>query len=521
MVLCTVAIIGAGPSGICAAIELKKQLGLTSFVIYEKSAAVGGTWYDNRYPGCACDIKSHLYSLSSEPNPDWTYAYSPSDEICRYYQAVAKKHDLLDYVRFRTTVVAATWDDTEKIWRLKLRIAGDNGAVEDVDTTANIVLSGMGAINRPSYPNIPGIDKFMGLKMHTAEWDPEISLARKRVAVIGTAASAVQLIPQLQRQVDKLVVFQRTPTWIVPRGDYKYSTLAKWIFRYVPGVRWVYRMYLYLFYELRHPVFRVSFVRKMAEKYYGFLMRRQIREPEMREKLMPKYALGCKRVVVSDEYLPAMCSPNVDVVTTGISHITETGIADINGTQYDVDAIVFATGFQTQDMYRHVRIVGKNGLNLLDKWNNGLKPEIYNGIACHGFPNWYFLLGPYTGLGHSSVMIMSELQIGFIMKLLRAQLQANVPYLEVSASAEKLWVDKVLRDLESTTWMSHTCKSWYQNELGIVTYLWPFTVTSYWHTLRRVKWDHWNPNIKPSWFARKPSARVVSTTLTAHVSKLE
>ncbi|KAI9005990.1 4-hydroxyacetophenone monooxygenase [Gaertneriomyces semiglobifer] len=488
----TVAVIGAGPSGICTGVELQRKLGLTSFVIYEKSGEAGGTWFDNRYPGCACDIPSHLYSLSNEPNHDWTRAYSPSQEILRYYQSVARKWDLLSHTRFHHTLTSAIWSETHAHWELTLQkfdLATKTSVT--VQSTANILISGMGALNRPVYPSIPGLENYKGIKMHTAEWDNSIDLTGKRVAVVGTAASAVQAIPALQPKVDKMVVFQRTPSWIVPRGDYKYPAIVKWIFRNLPGLRWVYRCWLYILHELGYPAFRLKSVRSIAQRLFTYLMRRQLPTGTLQKQLIPTYAFGCKRVLRSDDYLPAMAQPNVSLVTSGISHLDETSITDNDGITHEVDAVVFATGFQIKDVYSHVEIIGKGGKRLLDQWDMGEKPKVYLGMASHGFPNLWFLMGPYTGLGHNSIIFMIECQVGYITRALTHQITHSISYLEPTAEAESKWVAKVLKDIKSTTWVNGGCKSWYQNDSGEVICLWPGSCTGYWYELKRIHLDDW------------------------------
>ncbi|TPX61122.1 hypothetical protein SpCBS45565_g07325 [Spizellomyces sp. 'palustris'] len=494
----SVAIIGAGASGLCAAIQLKKKLGLTSFTIYEKSPDLGGTWFDNKYPGCACDVASHLYSYSFELNPDWSQAFSPADEIREYFASVARKYGLIEHIRFRTEVVSARWDAEQNLWRLKLNIAGDNGVIKEVDATANILLSGVGGLNRPYYPEIPGLNDFKGPTLHTAMWDRDVSLKGKRVGVIGNAASGAQLIPELVPITEKLVVFQRTPNWVLPRNNYEHPNFLKIIFRYIPGVQTLWRTILFARRDLLFGLgaFRPGgIISKYATAQFAKLMKDQIKDPELQKKLIPNYAVGCKRVVLSSDYLPAIQDPKTVLVTDPISRIDEYGVVTADGNRHDVDALVLATGFVTQDPIGHIDVEGRDGLKLKARWGNDA--EAYLGMTVSGFPNFYVILGPHSGLGHSSVLTMIECQVNYIVQMISTQLATKTLAVEVRPEALQAFTEKIYKAMETTTWNAGGCRSWYKNRSGKVTALWPHTVFWYWVQTFRPKYRDFKPVMKP------------------------
>jgi cation diffusion facilitator CzcD-associated flavoprotein CzcO len=463
-----VAIAGSGFGGLGMAIRLKQE-GIEDFVILERAQEVGGVWRDNSYPGCACDVQSHLYSFAFAPNPNWSHAYSPQAEIHAYLRDCADKFGIRPHVRFGHTVLDARWDDDLQLWHIQ---------TSEGPFTADVFVSATGALSDPAIPKLPGLEKFQGKVMHSARWDHGYSLAGRKVAVIGTGASAIQFVPRIQPQVGKLVLVQRTPPWILPRGDRAISPWKQWVFRNVPGVQLLTRWLIYVLRELLAFGFLYPWLlRQIAERLALRHLERSIPDPRLRAKLTPSYALGCKRVLLSDDYLPSLNQPNVELVTEPLREVREHSLVLADGTEHEVDAIIFGTGFLVQDMpIAHV-VRGRHGLTLSEAWGGTMKAHV--GTTVSGFPNLFILMGPNTALGHSSVVLMLESQIEHVLGALRYLEGRELAAVEGTPDAQAEFVRQVDARMSSTVWNQGGCSSWYLDATGRNSALWPGFISSF------------------------------------------
>jgi cation diffusion facilitator CzcD-associated flavoprotein CzcO len=470
-----VLIIGAGFSGLCMGIKLL-EAGMNSFLIIEKSADIGGTWWDNRYPGCACDIPSHLYSFSFEPSTDWTRMYPGQQEIHAYLKRCAEKYKLSPYIRLNTRFCEAVWDEAAGEWHATTR---DGARIR-----ARVLVSGMGALHVPHYPEIKGLDRFQGPGFHSSNWDHSVDLAGKNVAVIGTGASAIQFVPQIAPRVGKLYLFQRTPAWIVPRLDFAFSEKWKRRFRTIPLTRWALRQFIFWRQEFRVLGFLGNeTIRKKAEEIAHRHRERHVADPKIRGALTPNYQLGCKRVLVSDDYYPTLNRSNVELVTERIAEVHEHSIVTQDGVKRPIDVLIYGTGFRATEPLIGCRIVGRGGVEIHDAW--GKRMSAYLGVTVTGFPNLFLLLGPNTGLGHNSVVLMIEAQVRYTMECLKLMKHSNRRVIEVRAVSQQRFVDEIYRRMGGTVWLSGGCHSWYQDQTtGEITTLWPGSVIAY---LRRTR----------------------------------
>ncbi|MFJ1761004.1 flavin-containing monooxygenase [Amycolatopsis sp. NPDC088138] len=470
-----VVIVGTGFSGLGMAIQLRKE-GRDDFVILEKADDVGGTWRDNSYPGCACDIPSHMYSFSFEQNPGWSRAYSQQPEIWRYMREVADKHDLRRFVRFGQEMTGARWDADENRWHVATR-GGD-------EFVAGALVAGVGALHLPQIPELPGIETFAGPAFHSARWRHDVDLAGKRVAVIGTGASAVQFVPKIAPDVERLTLFQRTPPWIMPKGDHEMSGRARALFKAFPPAQRAYRNLLYWMLEARAIGFNgQSWVMKIGQRLAKRNIDGAIKDPALRRKVTPDYTMGCKRVLISNDYYPALARDNVDVVTEGVREVREHSVVDAAGVEHEVDAIVYGTGFHVTDAFDDLEIVGRDGRNLGKEWaTEGMRTHL--GITVAGFPNLFFLLGPNTGLGHNSVVFMIEAQISYVAEALRL---AAGRALEPRPEAQERFNTQIQRKLAKGIWTRGGCKSWYLDAKGVNRTIWPGFTWRYWLDTRKVR----------------------------------
>ncbi len=478
-----VAIIGAGFSGLSMAIALKKA-GRNSFRIFEKASDLGGTWLFNAYPGCACDVPSFLYSFSFAQNPSWSRSYSPSEEIWRYMKNVSDRFGLAQHLRFNAPVAKALYDEAAQIWRLTL------GSGELV--LARVLVTGTGALHVPQFPNITGLENFLGPKFHSAEWDKDFDYTDKTIAVIGTGASAIQIVPAIAGNAKKVVLFQRTPAWVLPRLDRNTPSWAKALFRHAPLLQKLYRAFIYARMELRAIAFTVNpklmkRLEKMALKY----MATAIPDPTLRAALTPDYTIGCKRVLISDDFYPAMNRRNVELATSAISHVEADAIVTSDGNRHPVDALVYATGFRPTDWIPGIQILGRGGRDLTQEWRHAGAARAYYGITTEGFPNLFMLLGPNTGLGHNSIIFMIEAQTRYTMDCLNWLWSGLAQSIEVRKDVQRAFNDKLDADMKRTVWMSG-CKSWYLNADGTNSTIWPsFTLSYWWKTHSARKADFW------------------------------
>lgn len=464
-----IVIIGSGFGGIGAAIQLKKA-GIHSFTIFERAGEVGGTWRDNTYPGAACDVPSHVYSFSFEQNPDWSRRYSPSAEIQHYLVRCTNKHDLRPHIRFNTAITSAVFDETSGRWVLTT----DTG--EKVEARA--VISAVGGLVDPSYPNIKGLENFRGELFHTARWNHDYDLTGKRVGVIGTGASAVQVVPAIAPQVEHLSVFQRSPAWVVPRGDAEIGEATKRRFRHHPLTMRAFRAALYMVSEFMGPMIILDspLLSRWPENISRRHLEASVRDPQLRCKLTPTFQFGCKRMLVSDDYWSCFNRDNVELVTDAIEEVVEHGIVTKDGTERPLDALVLATGFALGLANAPFEVKGLAGHSLDDAWKDGA--EAYKGISVSGFPNWFILMGPNTGPGHTSVLIYTEAQIQCAVDAIRKLKNEGIKYLTVKKSVQ----DKYNRDIQSrmkhTVWASG-CSSWYLNPNGENRALFPGLAAEY------------------------------------------
>lgn len=470
-------VIGTGFSGLGMGIELQRRG--VDFLILEKADDVGGTWRDNSYPGCACDIPAHLYSFSFEPKPDWTYMWSLQPEILDYLRGVTDKYGLRRYIRFGAHVDRAHWDDAEHRWHVFTK--------DGREYVAQFLISGAGALHIPAIPDVEGLADFGGAAFHSAQWDHNVDLTGKRVAVIGTGASAIQLVPEIVDQVGELQLYQRTPAWVLPRSNNPIPPKMRDAFATVPGARALLRTGIYWFQEaLGFAMTQRPELLTLGEKAGKWNIRHQVRDRDLRRRLTPKYRLGCKRVLFSNSYFRAIAEPRSELVTDSIARITPTGIVTADGTERDVDVIVFATGFHVTDSYTYVGIKGPGGEDLVDRWNReGV--QAHRGIAVADMPNLFFLLGPNTGLGHNSVVFMIESQIRYVGQAIDAVDKAGAQSLAPSRWAQDTFNADLQQRLGRAVWSTGGCSSWYLDEHGKNRTLWSGMTWQYWLATRSLK----------------------------------
>lgn len=457
-----IAIIGTGFSGLGMGIRLR-EAGIEDFVIFEQADHVGGTWRDNHYPGAACDIESHLYSFSFAPNPTWTRTYAPQAEILAYLDHCADHYGLRPHIRLSCAVTGAAWSEQEERWTVH---TSDGNSVR-----ARLLLAACGGLSRPALPDIPGLRSFAGKMFHSARWDHSYNLSGKTVAVIGTGASAIQIVPAIAPQVGQLRLFQRTPPWIMPKPDRHIPESERQEFARRPLRQRIERWKQYLRHELVAPGF-VSHPRilKLAEGLFHRFLKKQVAEPALRQKLTPSYRMGCKRVLISNDYYPALQRPNVDLITTAIQEVQPEGILTTDGVLHKVDALILATGFQAAEAVAPFSLRGRGGLDLNDAWQQGA--EAYLGTAVTGFPNLFFIVGPNTGLGHNSMIYMIESQIAYILSAVRTMRSRKLRQVNVRPHVQERYNRKLQERFPRTIWTSG-CVSWYQTRSGKNTTLWP------------------------------------------------
>ncbi len=456
-----IAIVGSGFSGLGMAIRLKQE-GMEDFVILERAGEVGGTWQANTYPGCGCDVPSHLYSFSFAPNPAWTRTYSRQPEIRDYLRRTSERFGLTPHLRCNTKVTRADWDEQAKRWDIET----SSGPVR-----ARVLIAGMGPLSQAKTPDLPGLGSFEGEVFHSARWNHDYDLAGKRVASIGTGASAIQYVPSIQPEVERLHVFQRTPPWIFPHTDRPTTRVERALYRLLPPLQKLVRGGIYAGREaavlgfVKYPKL-MPLVERLAKRH----MRKQLADPALIERVTPDYTIGCKRILPSNRWYPAISQPNVELVTEGVQEVRARSVIDAAGVEREVDAIIFGTGFQVADMPIGKCVRGRGGTLLGEVWEGS--PRAYLGTAIAGFPNLFMLLGPNTGLGHSSMIYMIESQVAHVMGALQAMKEQGAETIEVQPGAEARFNEKVDAQLEGTVWNTG-CASWYLDDTGRNATLWP------------------------------------------------
>ena len=457
-----VVVVGTGFAGLGASIALARA-GI-EHVVLEKADDLGGTWRDNTYPGCRCDVPSHLYSFSFAPNPDWSETYSPQPEIHRYLRRTAEEHGVLDRIRFRSEVQEAAWDPATQRWRLST----PSGTV-----TAHHLILGYGPLSVPSIPDLPGLDGFEGTTFHSAAWRADHDLTGERVAVIGTGASAIQFVPAIQPQVASLTLFQRTPPWVLPHRNRRITRGERALYRRMPAAQKFVRGLVYWSRE----AFVTSMLRngrtlenmeKLARKH----LHDSVPDPELRARLTPDYRPGCKRLLPSNDYYPAVAQDNVELVTDKIVRVTSTGIVTADGVEHEVDTIIFGTGFKVTDNPVAYWVRGADGRTLAEHWSeHGM--QAYLGTTVPRFPNLYLLAGPNTGIGHTSLVVMIEAQLRYVLRALEVTEQRGAGSLEVRRSVLQAYTDDIQRRASKTVWNTGGCASWYLDDQGRNTTIWP------------------------------------------------
>ncbi len=460
-------VVGAGFAGLCAAIRLAED-GEHDLLVIEKGDDVGGTWRDNTYPGAACDVPSQLYSFSFAPNPDWSMSFSPQPEIQAYLRRVARESGTLERFRFRTALVSAAWDEGAQLWRTEVEDESGRHTL-----TSQTLVVAAGGLSEPRLPDIDGIGDFEGELFHSARWRHDVDLTGKRVAVIGTGASAIQIVPEIQQRAGHLDVYQRTAPYVLPRRDRRYGRLEKLALRHVPGLQKLYRTAIYWGRETYVPGFtRQPKLALPAKKMALGNLEKGVSDPALRERLTPTFEIGCKRILISNTYYPALDSDNVEVVTDPIARVTADAVVTADGTRRPIDVLVVATGFFTTELPITEHLTGREGRTLAEQWReHGM--EAYKGTTVPGFPNLFLLVGPNTGLGHSSMVFIIESQVAYLREAVRTMTLHRYAAVEPTPEAAREWNADLQHRMRRTVWSTGGCSSWYLDAHGRNTTLWP------------------------------------------------
>ncbi|WP_273143639.1 flavin-containing monooxygenase [Oceanicaulis alexandrii] len=463
-----VLIIGAGMSGLAMGRQLKRA-GVRDFIIAERAEGPGGVWRANAYPGAACDVPSHLYSYSFFPNPDWSRKFAPQAEIKAYFERASAEFGLEPHTRYEKSVRALTYQEAEGVWRVEFE---DGEAL-----VARVVISAVGQLSEPFSPVFEGRDQFKGQIVHTAEWTPDIDMTGKRVVMIGSAASAIQVLPHAAKAASELAVFQRTPNWIIPKPDRAFTPVENGLFRYAPGYHWLYRMGSFLLHELRWPAFRSG---GLAAAYTRHRLTRriksQVEDKALLDQLLPDYAPGCKRILLSNDFFETLNQPHVRLVTDGVQRFTPDGVKTAGGEVIEADLVILATGFKATEFLPNLDVRGRGGRSLKAVW--GESPTAYKGVALSGFPNLFTLYGPNTNLGHNSIIFMIERQTEFVRRQTMRLLNADAISLEVSEAAQNAFNARLQKRLSDTVWAGE-CPSWYKRPDGIIVSNWAGPASRY------------------------------------------
>ncbi|MFE3289794.1 flavin-containing monooxygenase [Rhodococcus sp. NPDC059234] len=456
-------IVGAGISGIGAAITLRR-MGITDFAILEKSDSFGGTWRDNSYPGCACDVPSGLYSYSFAPNPEWTRLFAGQEEIRRYIDRTAAEHGIEAHVRFGTEMARAQWDEPRRRWIVETS-AGT--------FTANSVVAAAGPWNEPLTPDVPGLDTFEGEVFHSSRWNHAYDLTGKRVAVVGTGASAVQFVPAIQPEVERLHLYQRTAQWVLPKPDHYVPRIERWAMRRIPGAHRALRSVEYAIMEALGVGFRNPWILRIVQQIGRAQLRAQVRDPELRKALTPDYTLGCKRLLLSNTYYPALTEPNVEVHANAVAAVRGNTVVGADGSEREVDAIIFGTGFHILDMPIGSKVFDGGGRSLDDHWKGS--PQAYLGTTVAGFPNAYVLLGPALGTGHTSAFMILEAQLEYMAQAIAAARAGGWTRMETRPEVQAAFNADVQQALATTVYNAGGCQSYFLDVNGRNSFNWPWS----------------------------------------------
>ena len=468
-------IVGAGFGGLASAIKLS-EAGIDDFLAIDRGSEVGGTWRDNSYPGAACDVPSHLYSLSFAPNPGWSRSFSGQPEIQAYLRSVASSSGVLDRFRFGVTLLDARWDEASASWQIHTS-AGD--------LTARVLVGASGGLSDAKLPDIEGIDDFTGTLFHSSSWNHDVDLRGKRVAVIGTGASAIQIVPELAGVASRVDVYQRTAPWVMPRRDRAITGLEKQLFRVAPSLQRLARAGIYWGREATVPMFTLQpALGKTAQRAAVHNINRAIKDPSLRQAVTPHFALGCKRVLLSNDWYPALARPDVDLITSGIKRITAGGVVTADGVEREVDAIVVATGFQPTDLPIAKHITGADGQTLAAHWaSRGM--QAYKGTTVAGFPNLFFVAGPNSGLGHTSMVFIIESHVAYLVDALRTMRSFGLATVDVRPESQEAFNASMQRRMKHTVWNTGGCSSWYLDAHGRNVTLWPRSTVNFRRMTRR------------------------------------
>lgn len=459
-------------SGLCMGIQLQRA-GIHDFVVIEKSAGLGGTWWDNRYPGAQVDVPAPAYSFSFAPNPHWTHRFADAPEIQRYQQRLAEDQGLMPHIRLGCAIIDARFDGEGGRWQLNL----DDGTA----IRARFFVCSTGPLSRPRWPDIPGLADFKGRLLHTARWPTGLDFAGQRIGVIGTGSTATQLVPALVPTAAHLTLFQRTPNWVMPRLDRRYGALDRWLARFPPYAALARQAWVQ-FLELGRRGFDEGTLarRAMVATARGHL-RRQVADPALRERLTPRYPLGCKRIIYSNDYFRALALPQSELVTEAITAVTAKGVQTLDGREHELDVLVCATGFDTVRPLAELPITGLDGCTLQEAWEN--HPSAYFGLTVPGFPNLFLTLGPNTGTGHTSTLLFIEPQVQHALACMRRVRLAGKRWIAVRADAFKAQDADVQGRLAGSVWSR--CSSWYRNDSGRIIAIWPGFTGEYARAVRR------------------------------------
>ena len=472
----SVGIIGAGPGGLALGIFLRKA-GFDDFTIFDREDGVGGTWRINTYPGLACDVKSHLYSYSFDLNSDWSRLWSGQAEILAYFEDCARRYALESHLTVDTEITSARWNEPTRTWHLTT----STGREYDFD----VVVSAVGLFTQPTMPSLPEEEPFTGTVMHTARWDHSLDLAGKNVAVLGTGSTAAQLVPEVVGVANRVYSVQRSPTWILPKPDREYTDRERWAFRHVPFAKKFYRTRLWLRSEsnisvIEHGSDKTSQFRALAEG----MLEATVADPDLRDRLTPDTPLGCKRLVFSSDFVPALTAPHVEVVSSPATALRARSLVIADGRELDVDVVVCATGYAAADYLGQIEVTGEGGRALHDAWRDGA--YAYLGMAVPDFPNLFMLYGPNTNVGSNSVIFMLEAQARYVVRALSYMRRRRKSYVAVRPDAMTAFIDRIDGWMEGTVWTTR-CSSYFRAANGRVVTQWPRSARDFWTMTRRFR----------------------------------
>lgn len=457
-----VAIVGAGFGGLGMAIALRRA-GIEDFAVLERADGIGGTWRANTYPGAQCDVPSNLYSFSFAPKSDWTHSYPEQPQILAYLRDCARRFGVEPHVHLNCELTGARWDAEARRWELETA----HGPLR-----ARVLVAAPGLLSEPRVPSFPGLDDFEGEVFHSADWDESASLAGKRVGLLGTGASAIQIGPRIQPEVASLSVFQRTAPWIIPQPDRAISPLLKRVYGGVPGVQRLARGGVYALREgLAAGMAYEPRLLKAQEAAARAQLRLQVRDPVLREAVTPSYAIGCKRILLSNDWYPMLAQAGVELVASAVERMGPRSVQTADGRERELDALILATGFSPSDPPIAHRLRGRDGATLAEHWQGS--PHAYLGTAVHGFPNLFLLYGPNVNLGHSSIVYMLESQIRYVIDGLRSMRERRLAALEVRPDVEEAWNERLAERLGRSVWDRGGCSSWYLDANGRNSIMWP------------------------------------------------